>query len=437
MGKIRNVLGGGTRMVYDSLMAAQRAHARWELETSKVILTKRRKLLMLLTIPVILVAGLELAHAYELPHVIGGKTAYAPSFATMQMFLVSLAIGLCAGMITGCIGAGGGFILTPALMSVGVKGIMSVGTDMFHIFAKAIMGTTLHRKMGNVSVALALIFVIGSITGATVGGIINRGFYEKNPALSDAFISLVYVIILGFLSIYTFSDFLRQRKHIAAGTSAKAGDLTKLARAAQGLKMPPYITFDQHVVPGGRRISVYPVILAGFIIGFIASIMGVGGGFLFFPTFVYGLGVSTLTTVGTDLLQIIVTAGYTSVVQYAVYGFVFYTLAMGLLLGSLVGIQIGAITTKMVPAIVITGFYALTTFAGFVNRGFALPGTLTKAGYMSMAPSTSKMLDSIGLLVFFAIVGAFALWVLASFFANAGKYRRGEIEVTSAAAHGH
>ncbi|MFZ5898338.1 MAG: sulfite exporter TauE/SafE family protein, partial [Bacillota bacterium] len=73
MSKIRAVLGNATKTAYDSLMAAQRAHAQWEIETSKVILTKRRKLLMLLTIPVILVAGLELAHAYELPHVIGGK----------------------------------------------------------------------------------------------------------------------------------------------------------------------------------------------------------------------------------------------------------------------------------------------------------------------------------------------------------------------------
>ncbi|MEW5763014.1 MAG: sulfite exporter TauE/SafE family protein [Bacillota bacterium] len=417
----------GARSTYDAMMAAQRAWARWEYENSTVILTKRRSLLFALVVPVLLVAGLECAFAFEVPHIIGGKTAYAPSFATTEMFLISLVIGLCAGMITGCIGAGGGFILTPALMSVGVKGIMSVGTDMFHIFAKAIMGTTLHRKMGNVSVGLALTFVVGSITGATVGGIINRGFYEKNPALSDAFISSVYVLILGFLSFYTLYDFMRARRDAHAGAAAQTGELTKLARAAQAIKVPPVVAFDQHVVPGGRRLSVYPVILAGFIIGFIASIMGVGGGFLFFPTFVYGLGVSTLTTVGTDLFQIIITAGYTSIVQYAVYGFVFYTLAMGLLLGSLVGIQIGAITTKLVRPIVITGFYGLTTFAGFVNRGFALPGSLSKAGYFAMAPATAKILDTVGLIIFFAIVGAFGLWVLASFVKGVGRYRAGEV----------
>ena len=71
---------------------------------------------------------------------LGGKSAYAPAFYTTTIFLASIAVGLAAGLITGCIGAGGGFIITPALMAAGVKGILAVGTDLFHIFAKAIMG---------------------------------------------------------------------------------------------------------------------------------------------------------------------------------------------------------------------------------------------------------------------------------------------------------
>jgi hypothetical protein len=74
-----------------------------------------------------------------------------------------------------------------------------VGTDLFHIFAKAIMGTTIHRKLGNVSVGLAVVFVLGSLLGVTAGGVLNRAIYEANPVLSDTFISLVYVLLLGFL----------------------------------------------------------------------------------------------------------------------------------------------------------------------------------------------------------------------------------------------
>ena len=110
---------------------------------------------------------------------LGGKTAYAPAFYTTTIFLVSIAIGLAAGLITGCIGAGGGFIITPALMAAGVKGILAVGTDLFHIFAKAIMGTTVHKKLGNVSVKLAVAFLVGSGGGTFIGGAINKGLYNQ------------------------------------------------------------------------------------------------------------------------------------------------------------------------------------------------------------------------------------------------------------------
>jgi hypothetical protein len=107
------------------------------------------------------------------------------------------------------------------------------------------------------------------------------------------------------------------------------------------------------------------LVLSGALVGLAAGIMGVGGGFLTFPIFVYMLGVSSMTTVGTDIFQIVFTAGYASISQYAIYGFIFYTLAMGMLLGSLLGIQIGAMVTKVVPGITIRGFYAMAVLAGF------------------------------------------------------------------------
>lgn len=437
MGSTSKKIGPG-RIIYEAMMEGSRWYGNWSLENSNIILYQRRKLLFFCLFPVLLLAGLEIAGAAELPHIIGGKSAYAPSFATIEMFIVSLLIGLIAGLITGCIGAGGGFVLTPALMSVGVKGIMSVGTDMFHIFAKAIMGTTIHRKMGNVSVALAGVFVIGSLTGATLGAMIQRAIYEANPAMSDAFISVVYVFILGFIGFFTMFDFLRSRKDAAseAAKSAEAkAEMTKLAQKIQAMKLPPYVTFDQNVIPGGRKLSVWPIIITGLVIGFIAAIMGIGGGFVFFPTFVYILGVSTLTTVGTDIFQIIITAGYTSITQYAVYGYVFYTLAMGLLLGSLIGIQIGAITTKVVPAMMIKGFFATTVLGGFVNRLFALPGTLDKAGYLQIGASTKTVLDALSFYIFFAIVGAFAVWVIYSFIKGIPKVRAGDFDASAGGGH--
>jgi len=415
------------RHFHDLMLAGGRAYAAWEVDTSKRIMGDRKRLMLLglLLIPIIL-GGIAFADevAGTMPAMLGGKTAYTPAFYTPTIFFASIAVGLVAGLITGCIGAGGGFIIAPALMSAGVKGILAVGTDLFHIFAKAIMGSVLHRKLGNVSVALAAVFLVGSVAGATLGGYINRSLYEANPVLSDAFITTIYVIMLGFLCSYALYDWYRSTRP-AKQTAASGGhggqtvgSLTGLATKLQGINLPPMIQFDEGVTPGGRKISWIFLVLSGALVGLAAAIMGVGGGFLTFPIFVYVLGVSSATTVGTDIFQIIFTAGYAGLGQYAIYGFIFYTLAMGMLLGSLVGIQIGSLVTKVVNGQTICGLYAIATSAGFVNRAFALPPKLAKMGYISMAKDTGKMLDLVGNSIFFVVLGAFAVWVSFIFFSN-------------------
>ena len=198
--------------LFNMLKAASAAHARWEYETSMNILKSKKRLMILglLFLPCVLFAVAIASD--QLPTILGGHKAYSPAYSTPALLWISILIGLMAGLITGCIGAGGGFIITPALMSVGVKGILSVGTDLFHIFAKAIMGTTIHKKLGNVSVGLAIAFLVGSIVGVSCGGVLNRAIYEISPVLSDCFITIIYVFLLGFLGFYALSDFLKNRK---------------------------------------------------------------------------------------------------------------------------------------------------------------------------------------------------------------------------------
>ncbi len=370
----------GPRQVYEFLKQASIAHAQWELEVSTSIVQSRKKLWILLALcmPVLLVSIVGAGT------MLGGKEAYAPAFYSPSILLMSILVGVLAGLITGCIGAGGGFIITPALMAVGVKGILAVGTDLFHIFAKAIMGTTVHRKLGNVSLKLAVAFVIGSFIGVFVGGAINRAIYDINPVLSNAFISLIYSLLLGFLGFYALFDFLKnvrgdQATRIDAHGSVHAGT-TGLAMKIQKINIPPMIRFDEDFVPGGKTISWVMITAGGAVVGLLAAIMGVGGGFATFPMFVYVFGVSSMTTVGTDILQIIFTAGLASITQYAIYGFIFYSLAMGLLIGSLVGIQIGALVTKVVKGIHIRGFYATVILAGFFNRVSTLPAKMSQLG---------------------------------------------------------
>ena len=418
------------------MMMGARAHAKWELDVSRTILGDKKRLIILglLTIPVIL-GGIAFADQIggALPELLGGKKAYSPAFYSTGIFIVSILIGMGAGLITGCIGAGGGFIIAPALMSAGIKGILAVGTDLFHIFAKAIMGSVIHRKLGNVSVPLALVFLIGAIIGATAGGVLNRVLYEINPVLSDAFITTVYSLMLGFLGIYSLIDFLKARKAPGAadegahGGKSEGAELGGLSQKLQAVKIPPMVKFDFDLVPGGRGISWVFLVASGALVGLAAGIMGVGGGFLTFPIFVYVLGVSSMTTVGTDIFQIVFTAGYASISQYAIYGFIFYTLAMGMLLGSLLGIQIGALVTKVVPGITIRGFYAMAVLAGFINRIFALPAKLNAMDVIKMDPGTASVLESIGVWAFFIVIGAFSVWVIGTFLTNIPKLKGEEV----------
>lgn len=421
------------RTIYNVLAMASAQHARWDYETSISILRNRKKLLVLIALMLPILA-VVVATAADLPHILGGKMAYAPASYTTTIFFSSIAIGLIAGLITGCIGAGGGFVIAPALMSAGIKGITAVGTDLFHIFAKAIMGTAVHKKLGNVSVPLAVAFVVGSIPGALGGGLINRALYNMNPVISDTFISVIYAVLLGFLGIYSLADFLKARKSGDAGGAhggGPAGDLTGLPLKLQSMNIPPMLSFDEDLVPGGRRLSAWIVGICGSFVGFVAAIMGVGGGFLTFPIFVYMLGVSSFTTVGTDILQIIMTAGFASISQYAIYGFVFYTLAMGMLLGSLIGIQVGALTTKVVRGIHIRAFYALAVLAGFFNRLFALPKKFGELGWIEIARSTAGTFETIGIILFFAVVSTFGIFVFSKFFGNLRELRGEEYAVVS------
>ena len=406
------------RQVFEFLKAGAVAHAKWDYEVSMSIVKNRKKMLIILSmlLPIFAVAICEGAG------ILGGKTAYAPAHYTTMIFLVSIAIGLCAGLITGCIGAGGGFIITPALMAAGVKGILAVGTDLFHIFAKAIMGTAVHKKLGNVSVKLAAAFLVGSAGGTFIGGYINTTLYNIDPLLSDTFISVIYAILLGFLGIYALMDFIKSSRGPAAsgggGHDAHGGPsgMTGTAVKIQNLNIPPMITFDEDL--GGRKISGVVVACGGVIVGMLAALMGVGGGFITFPMFVYIFGVSSMTTVGTDILQIIFTAGLAAVAQYAIYGYVFYTLAMGMLIGSLIGIQVGALTTKVVKGIHIRGFYAVSILAGFINRAATLPKKLTEMEVIDISKPVVNAIDFIGAIVFWIVVGAFAFWVLSKFFVN-------------------
>jgi uncharacterized protein len=423
------------------MMAGAVAHAKWELEISRTILGDKRRLFLLglLLIPIIF-GGFAFADSLGevLPDVLGGKKAYSPAFYSTHIFIISILIGLGAGLITGCIGAGGGFVIAPALMSAGIKGILAVGTDLFHIFAKAIMGSVIHRKLGNVSVMLAVVFLIGAIIGATLGGMINRFFYEINPVMSDAFITTIYSLMLGFLGTYAMNDYLKARKTLQKpdqdpkdcsqvhGQRDEGCELGSLPNRIQSISIPPMVSFDYDFTPGGRKISWVFLVASGALVGLAAGIMGVGGGFLTFPIFVYVLGVSSMTTVGTDIFQIIFTAGYASISQYAIYGFIFYTLAMGMLIGSLIGHSDRGHGNPggqrdHHPGILRHGRTGRVRQPGFRSAGQAVGN-----GNPAHLKRNRAALEVFGIWAFFVVIGGFGVWVIGTFIVNIGQLKSRE-----------
>ncbi|MBF0320305.1 MAG: sulfite exporter TauE/SafE family protein, partial [Nitrospirae bacterium] len=258
-------------------------------------------------------------------------------------------------------------------------------------------------------------------------GLINKGLYDYDPLLSEAFISLIYAALLGFLGTYALTDFLKSRKGADTGDAhgGAPAEMPAITLKVQSLNIPPMIPFDEDYVPGGRKISGVIVAAGGVIVGIMAAIMGVGGGFITFPMFVYIFGVSSMTTVGTDILQIIFTAGFAAITQYAIYGYVFYTLAMGMLLGSLIGIQVGAMTTKVVKGIHIRGFYAISILAGFINRVSTLPKKLTELEVINIPKGLSTGIEVTGNIIFWLVVGFFAVWIFSKFFGNMKKLKEG------------
>ena len=125
----------------------------------------------------------------------------------------------------------------------------------------------------------------------TTGGIINRELYEINPVLSDAFITTIYSLMLGLLGAYAMMDYLRSKKAGsilgAHGKKTEGAELGALPKKLQKMNIPPMVKFDENIVPGGRNISWLFLVLSGALVGLAAGIMGVGGGFLTFPIFVY------------------------------------------------------------------------------------------------------------------------------------------------------
>ncbi|MDQ6912928.1 MAG: sulfite exporter TauE/SafE family protein [Verrucomicrobiota bacterium] len=250
-------------------------------------------------------------------------------------------IGFLIGMLGGFFGVGGSFIAGPALRAVGLHWNFVVGTDLAHIVGKSVVAAKRHRALGNVDLRLGLIMALGTIGGAEVGAQLIE--FLKRAGKVDRVVSIVSIVIYVSISLFMLVEgwkTLRSKRKQAAGRdhSAFAG----LALAVQKVHLPPMISLPDS---GVRSISIWIIIFVSFFAGLLSGFLGGGGGYIRMPMLVYVLGIPTHLAVGTDLFEIILSAGYGSF-THALKGNVDIMIALVMNTGAAVGAQIGAIATQ-------------------------------------------------------------------------------------------
>jgi uncharacterized membrane protein YfcA len=255
--------------------------------------------------------------------------------------LILAAIGFLVGVLGGFFGVGGGFLAGPLMFWAGVPINFVVGTDLAHMTGKSIVAARRHRALGNVDLRLGLLMVIGTIPGIELGA--QAIEYLDAAGNADQVVGYTYVFILTAIGLFTGWESLRALRMQRTDQIEARGALDiPLARHRRGFfNLPPFIFLKI----SGLKVSLWPVLFVGLVTGFLAGFLGVGGGFLRLPLLVYLIGVPTHVAVGTDLFEIVISAGF-GTISHALKGNVDIMIALTMHTGAAIGAQIGAIGTR-------------------------------------------------------------------------------------------
>ncbi len=260
---------------------------------------------------------------------------YLPIAGNSVNILAILGLGGAVGLLSGIFGVGGGFLMTPLLMMFGIPPTVAAASDSNQIVGASTSGTFAHFRMGNVDIKMGLLLLIGGILGGTVGVQIIKVLRQLGNA--DFLISITYVLMLGFVGGYMFLESLQSMR--AAGKPKIETQPQKESTYARMLaSLPLQMDFPR----SGVRMSLFMPLVLGVMVGVLAAIMGVGGGFIMVPVMVYLLRMPMHVVVGTSLFQILFTCINVTIMQAAQNHTVDFILALLLLIGSSVGAQVGA-----------------------------------------------------------------------------------------------
>lgn len=261
---------------------------------------------------------------------------YLPIAELPVNMLLILSMGLAVGFISGMFGVGGGFLLTPLLIFIGIPPAIAVASVSGQIAASSLSGTLSYWRKNAVDPKLASVLLGGSVIGSA-GGVAAFALLRRAGQL-DLFIALSYVTLLSGIGLLMVIESSRAIARSRSGEPPKPVP-TRDRRVASSLP------FAVHFPRSRITISVIPVIAIGLGIGFLGSMMGIGGGFLLVPALIYLLRVSTSVVIGTSSLQTLITMLLTVIFHAISNASVDVVLALLLMIGGVIGAQFGARTS--------------------------------------------------------------------------------------------
>jgi uncharacterized protein len=306
-------------------------------------------------------------------------------------------LGFIGGVLSGFIGSGGAFFMTPGMMNLGVNGVVAVASNITHKFGKAMMGSKKHGEMGNVDKRLGLFLLITAVVGIRLAVWINsllfRGGGDGHGAASGAganlYISTVFISILTLVALSMIRDLMKN-------TEEGAGPSKKIAEFLSRLKIPPFITFKVADV----KVSLWVLLPVGLATGYLAGTIGVGG-FVGVPAMIYVFGVPTAVAAGTELYLAMFMGGF-GALNYAFEGFVDIRLTILLLTGSLFGVYLGAYGVKVVGERYIRMVTCLIILLCVLSRAIAVPMYLRQLGFLNINPALDPWFNNGSKYVLFA-----------------------------------
>jgi uncharacterized membrane protein YfcA len=304
-----------------------------------------------------------------------------PYTLNLPVLLQVVLLGFIGGILSGFIGSGGAFFMTPGMMNLGVPGVIAVGSNITHKFGKALVGSRKHGEMGNVDKKMGLFLLLTAAAGIRLAVWINtmlftsgKGEPGSKGAAANLYISLVFASILSVVALTMLRDIIRSSKSDTAGPSRRITDF--LSR----LNLFPLVRFPVSDV----RVSLWVLLLVGLATGYLAGTIGVGG-FIGVPAMIYVFGMPTAVSAGTELF-LAMFMGAWGALNYAYGGLIDIRLVMALYLGSLVGIHIGAYGTKVVKEVMIRLVTSLIIILCVLSRVIAIPMYLRQLGWVNIDP---------------------------------------------------